>query len=495
MLSEAKAIAQTIDDIRTGCAHGLLLLSPRERELYGDEATIHAAARIQSMHARGIGYFDPEMQARNGVLDYVDAKLGRPLRRISQGSDRGAGSYSNSTGIERLVVPGAPIWKPSPWQWQDPKTVERLQCLYSGHFWRGEIVATISPGGVGKSVHSIVEALAMITGKPLLGEPSRGGLKVLLMNFEDSKLVLRHRVTAAILYYKLDPREVLGRLYVESVDSDLMCFAENGRGEVRILKPAVHALTEAISANGIDVVIVDPWVSIHRVDGNLSHLVQPIVTAFKGIAMGTSACIEIVAHSRKPNGRELTEDDALGSVAFVNKMRDIRVLNKMTETEASNYGLAPWAAGDYFRVDTPKHTHRRSVKPAWRQKVSQSLGNGGPGAFDFATEVGVVAQWSPPTPQSLIDGIELEQIEAIKVTVKSGLDRENVQAANWAGKAIAKVLGLDVVDRGEKAKVKITLRALIDAGHFDVEERPNPSCHGRTCKHLVPADPDAEEIE
>jgi hypothetical protein len=41
---------------------------------------------------------------------------------------------------------------------------------------------------------------------------------------------------------------------------------------------------------------MDPWVSVHEVDGNLSHLVQPIVTAFKGIAESTGAAIEIVAH-------------------------------------------------------------------------------------------------------------------------------------------------------------------------------------------------------
>ncbi|MBV8439783.1 MAG: hypothetical protein JO312_04325 [Hyphomicrobiales bacterium] len=39
------------------------------------------------------------------------------------------------------------------------------------------------------------------------------------------------------------------------------------------------------------------------------------------------------------------------------------------------------------------------------------------------------------------------------------------------------------------------LRALINAGHFDLEERPNPASRGRACKHLVPADPEAETEE
>ena len=124
---------------------------------------------------------------------------------------------------------------------------------------------------------------------------------------------------------------------------------------------------------------------------------------FKAIAQATNAAIEIVAHSRKPNGRELTEDDALGSVAFVNKTRDVRVLNKMDDIEAAKNGIQPWQAGDYFRVDNPKHTHRRSAVPVWRQKISVSLGNKGPGLMDFASEVGVVAEWSPPSKEDVAE--------------------------------------------------------------------------------------------
>jgi hypothetical protein len=405
------------------------------------------------------------------------------------------GAHAERMAESEIELPARrPIWEPKVWLWQDPKTIARLECFYGGHYYPGEVVSTVSPGGVGKSVHSIVEALAMITGKPLLGEASRGALKVMLMNYEDNDLVLRHRVTAAMLHYNITPEEIVGKLFVESVDSDLMCFAEGTREGVKIIKPVVHALTEAIRREGLNVVTLDPWVSLHKVDGNLSHLIQPIVTSLKGIAQTTGAAIEIVAHSRKPNKRELTEDDALGSVAFVNKMRDVRVLNKMDEDDASKYGLAPWEAGDYFRVDNPKHTHRRSGRPVWRHKVSQSLGNGGPGLLDFSSDVGVVTQWSPPSPQSVIDGLEPEQIEAIKLAVfNGGFDRENAQAKGWAGDAVAKVLGLDLVDKGQKAKAKITLRAMIDAGHFEVEERPNPAAHGRTCKHLVPADPEDEE--
>ena len=84
-------------------------------------------------------------------------------------------------------------WDPQPWEWQDPGTIAPLECLLSGHYWRGEVGITVAPGGVGKSILSIGEALAAITGKPILGEATRGGLKVMILNYEDSALVLRHR--------------------------------------------------------------------------------------------------------------------------------------------------------------------------------------------------------------------------------------------------------------------------------------------------------------
>jgi hypothetical protein len=191
-------------------------------------------------------------------------------------------------GLDR-VCPGAIIrfpdpagdWNPEPWVWQEPHTIAPLECLLSDHYWRGGVGITVAPGGVGKSILSIAEALAAITGKPLLGEQTRGGLKVMILNYEDSALVLRHRVTAAHLRHGIRPEETAGRLYIESIKGDMMRFAKASDTGVEILEPNVARLADVIKSRGLDIVILDPWVSIHGIDGNLGHLVQPIVTMFK----------------------------------------------------------------------------------------------------------------------------------------------------------------------------------------------------------------------
>lgn len=380
-------------------------------------------------------------------------------------------------------------WDPQPWAWQDPKTIDRLQWLYGGHYIRGEVTATAAAGGTGKSLLSIVEALAMVTGKPLLGERTSGSLKVMLVNYEDGALVLRQRVTAAIVHYKIRPEEIEGKLFVESISSGMMRFAKVSTEGVKIVEASVAKLTDVIERRGLDVVILDPWVSVHEVDGNLGHLVQPIITMLKDdIAQKTGVSLEIIAHPRKTGGKDLTEEDIAGALTLSNKLRDVRTLNGMTEEVAKKYGLAPWEAGDFFRADNPKHSHGSSTRPVWFRKVNVGLGNAGPGLFDRETSVGVVTLWTPPTAETIVAGMTHEQIEAIKAKVKAGLDREDQRADAWAGRAVAEVMSLDVVDEGQKAKAKATLTALIKAGHFKVKKRAHETVKDRKVKHLVPAE-------
>ena len=229
-------------------------------------------------------------------------------------------------------------------------------------------------------------------------------------------------------------------------------------------------------------------------DGNLGHLVQPIITAFKEAAEETNSAISIVAHSRKTNGRELTEEDMAGAFTAANKARDVRVLNKMDAATARKFGLASWEADDYFRVDNPKHTHMRSSAPVWRRKVSISLGSGGPGPLARPSEVGVVVTWVPPTAASIVGGLEPDQIEAIKAKVAAGADRADSRAKNWAGNAVAEVLGLDVSNEGQKAKASATIKALTKAGHFKPVERKDQKWPDRKIPYLVPSQPGVASV-
>src|SRR5690606_5286517 len=56
-----------------------------------------------------------------------------------------------------------------PFVWRPPSEIPRRQWLYGGHFIRDFLTTTFAPGAVGKSILLITEAMAMASGKPLLG--------------------------------------------------------------------------------------------------------------------------------------------------------------------------------------------------------------------------------------------------------------------------------------------------------------------------------------
>ena len=80
--------------------------------------------------------------------------------------------------------------------WIEPKELPRREWVYGRHLVRGFVSCTIAPGGIGKTALLCAEALAMVTGRPLLGDAPQGRLRVWLVNLEDPIDELRRRIAA-----------------------------------------------------------------------------------------------------------------------------------------------------------------------------------------------------------------------------------------------------------------------------------------------------------
>ena len=59
--------------------------------------------------------------------------------------------------------------KARPFVWQDPATIPPRRWIYGRHYIADYASATLAQGAAGKSSLVIVEALSIITGRPLLG--------------------------------------------------------------------------------------------------------------------------------------------------------------------------------------------------------------------------------------------------------------------------------------------------------------------------------------
>jgi RecA-family ATPase len=73
----------------------------------------------------------------------------------------------------------------------------------------------------------------------------------------------------------------------------------------------------AMKARQIDVLIIDPFVKVHRVSENDNSIMDAVVTVFAEIAEATNGSVELVQHARKTGGAEIGVDDARGASSVV----------------------------------------------------------------------------------------------------------------------------------------------------------------------------------
>jgi hypothetical protein len=110
------------------------------------------------------------------------------------------------------------FFEPTVFEWEDPSKIPIRDWIYGGHLIRRHVSATIASGAVGKTSLKIVEALALATGRPLLGQDVPKRSRVWLFNLEDDMIELRRRVSAAMIHYNIKPADI-GRTWDPMIKS------------------------------------------------------------------------------------------------------------------------------------------------------------------------------------------------------------------------------------------------------------------------------------
>lgn len=108
-----------------------------------------------------------ELRRGQGVSDWLDT--GHTVDELREIAD-----LTHPVGLSLAPCP-----------WIDEATIPPRTWLYPPHYIRKFISLLISTGGIGKSSLAIVEALAMVSGKPLLGITPAGPMRALVWNGED----------------------------------------------------------------------------------------------------------------------------------------------------------------------------------------------------------------------------------------------------------------------------------------------------------------------
>jgi RecA-family ATPase len=353
-----------------------------------------------------------------------------------------------------------------PYDFPAEETLPHWDFLYGTHLMRGEVAGTAASGGRGKSTWSIGEGLDMASGKELFHEEVPRPLRVLLINLEDSRATMSKRIAAAMRHHGLTKDDIGGRLFVKC-KGELKFRANNSKSVAKLVK--------FIKDNQIDVVSIDPFIRTHDAAENDNVAMQKVVEAFEDIAFECNCAISLWHHTRKNkgDGSDGTVDASRGASAFVDACRSVRVLEPMSDKEAEKMRVVENRRG-YFKSFSGKLNYSpTSDKCNWYCIINVTLDNGpqAPEGLNYGgpdgDNVGVTVAWHIPAPVKLSEDL----IEAIKMKLCEGIWRDSVQAAQWAGNAIAPILGLNQDD--DKEKIKQALKELLRDNYLKKVFRPD----------------------
>jgi hypothetical protein len=363
-------------------------------------------------------------------------------------------------------APGAVV--ATPFVWRDPSAIPLRPWVYGRLLLRGTVAAVIAPGGVGKTTFLCGTSLALSTARLLLGKTTWDGpQRVWIWNLEDDMDELSRSIQAAAKHFGLTAADIGDRLYVDSaMEGTGLCTAVEEDGQFKLLAPVYDAITQELIRRGIDVLIIDPFVSSHQVEENANSKIDAIAKAWGRVAKAAGCAIVLVHHTSKAGAAEVTTLSARGAKALTDACRSALVLNRMTPEEAEKLGIQ----GDderrrYFSVMDDKHNRAPAEAADWYYLVSVDLGNGGLGNGD---SVGVAEPWSPPDP---FEGLTGDHLLRVQMAIAEGEFREDWQSPAWAGFAVAKVLGLDGNEKAPRSRIRKLLNTWIDKGALKTVER------------------------
>jgi uncharacterized protein YjiS (DUF1127 family) len=356
------------------------------------------------------------------------------------------------------------VFRPTPFRWRDPKTFPRRQFVYGTHYIRKYLSVTAAQTKVGKSSLDLVEAVAMASGQDLLGVAPSRPLRVWYWNGEDPLEEIERRVMAICLRYDIDRTEIEGNLFLDSGRDVQIIVATQSKTGTVIATPVEHALIAALKSGSFDVLILDPAISTHRVSENDNGAIDAVAKTFGRIAEAANVAVEMASHTRKLSGATATIDDARGASAWTSAARDVRVLNRMSKEEAAKAGIEEDKARRYFRSDSDGNL-APTAKAEWFTLASVGLGNGSVGTVDDQDYVGVPTTWRLP---NVFEGVTVSHLRKVQAYVaESGKKwRQNSQATDWIGIAVAQVLKLDATNKAHRTKINAILKQWIRNGMF-----------------------------
>ena len=354
------------------------------------------------------------------------------------------------------------------WEVTDPLTIKPRDFIYR-NFCRGFMTLTVAQGGVGKSILSLSQAIACVTQRDFLGFMPKKKCKVVYYNSEDPTDELNRRCLAIMQHWGISQEEVAGRLYLASGrDSDLiLCQGADSS----LQEPNFDKIERFCLDNEIDILILDPLVNMLGGSNETNETYALVSKRLSQLAEKCNLCVELVHHTRKVSGREMSIEDSRGGISLVSASRSASYLAQMDKDTGLKYNLDHY---NYFSVNDGKNNLKPIDKQFWYEKVPVNLTNGD-----------VCAVVIPYKFPDAFEGVTRENARSVQLKVDEANPpyKAHYSASNYIGKLIAEILDINFEDKAVKTRVNQIFKTWVDNDVLKIEEE-HDSRNGRSVKFV-----------
>lgn len=310
-------------------------------------------------------------------------------------------------------------------EWEDGASaamIPRRRWLVGSFAIRGHLTVLVAPPGAGKSTLGIALAVAGVTGRgEIVGETVHETVKAWVWNNEDDKLELRRRLAAIMQQWNVAPADLRGRLGLNSGSERPLVVAKATKDGAVVRLPDIEAIIERVKAEGIGLLIVDPFVETHEVDENNNAQIKAVAALWREVARRGDCAVVVVHHTGKPPSASpdawtgsLSASRGASSLGGV--ARIMRTLFAMSQSDADKFGLDADERRLWVRLDDAKaNLSLASGSARWFKRVSIIIANG--------EEVGALVPGDPnerAPQQDRAAEIESALFEAIRTAWNAG---------------------------------------------------------------------------
>lgn len=325
-----------------------------------------------------------------------------------------------------------------------PSAIPPRQWLYGTRLIRRFVSVLVAPGGTGKSLYSVGVAMALASGKPILGEHVHHRVNTWCMNLEDPMDEINRRVAAMMIRHDLTRDDLDGRLFLHSGRDRRLVLAEKSSDGYDIIYPDKDGVIDAAQSQQIGAIFIDPFVKSHHLEENSNPDMDAAATAWAEVGDATGAAIFLVHHTRK--GAVSDIDAARGGKALTDAARVGMTMATMSPEEAAELGIPDTERWQHVRVDDAKvNMAPKASRAQWFKLETQELGNGND-EYRHGDRVAAIAPWEPPNPVASAPisdlNIILDQIAAGPSPGILYSPSKRGGSARWCGTVAMEVLEL-----------------------------------------------------